>query len=161
MVSPYHLRVMPRPAVCKTVVDPRAGSRQVERYHHHPRLLQPGAIAQPRRATACRAEGRGSNARLRRHFPRARGRKQSVRLGTGRHPAQYRGARPCFWPSDGTTQPAALRTRRPQGCAGENPVTAILRSRSLIQERDSSNVEDAGVTPAGSARDHFFISDPP
>ena len=57
-----------------------------------------GLLAQPRRATACRAEGRGSNARTGRQFSHEqfarRGRQQPASLGTRRDPEQHRGARP-------------------------------------------------------------------
>lgn len=115
---------LPRPAVCKTVVIPKTGSRQVERYHQP--LPVSGAVAQPRRAAACRAEGRGSKARLRRHFLKFFGRLMK--------------------------QPDMPRSKR--GALRGVQVEILRRpprSRSSTPERDSSNVEDAGVIPAGSA----------
>ena len=93
-----------RLADCKSAVPKRAGRRRVEHYHQlppfnhtHPWVPKPKSS---RRTVVNRVINECKSRRDRHgcNLPRARGRHQSARLGTERHPGRHRGARPLFLP---------------------------------------------------------------
>ena len=100
--SPPFCRELIRLADCKSAVTKRAGSRRVEHYHQLPPFAAPGFRSRSSRGarlstvSLAGASPAGIGAAHGSFFNRVRGRHQSARLGSERHPGKHRGARPFF-----------------------------------------------------------------